>query len=72
MFMQEIMCLIDKFASTSEIVLQENQGALFVYELISKCGKDQDAKMKYSRWLRQKTRNSCDKTPFLDRGDNDV
>ena len=66
------MRLMDKFASSSEGVLQENQGAPFVYELTSKGGKDQDATMKYSRGPRRKTGSSCDKYPYLDRGDNDV
>jgi hypothetical protein len=48
MFMQKIVRLIDKFTFSLEGAMQENQRAPFVYELISKGGKDQDAMTKYS------------------------
>jgi hypothetical protein len=70
--MQEIMPLMNKFASSSEGAMPENQGLLSMYELTFKGGKDQGALMKYSRGPRQKTGSSHDKTPYLDRRDNDV
>jgi hypothetical protein len=69
--MQEIMCLMDRFTSSSEAVMQENQGAQFVYDLTSKGGKDQDA-MKNIPEDQDKNRRSYSKTPYLNRGDNYV
>ena len=70
--MQEIMHLMDKFVSSSEGVLHENQGAPFVYKLTSKGGKDQDTITKIFPKTKTKDRSSYDKTPYLDHGDNDV
>jgi hypothetical protein len=63
---------MDKFASSSEGDMPENQELLSMYELTFKGGKDQGAMMKYSRGPRQKTGSPHDKTPYLDHGDNDV
>ena len=72
MFMQEIMCLMDKFASSSEGAMQEDQGAPFVCEykmnLLLKVASNDGI------FPRTKTRDrsSYDKTSYLNRGDNDV
>jgi hypothetical protein len=63
---------MDKFASSSEGAMPQNQELLSMYELTFKGGKDQDAMMNYSRGPRQKTGSSHDKTPYLDHEDNDV
>jgi hypothetical protein len=73
--MQEIMHLMDKFASSSEGAMQENQGALFVCKykmnLLPKVARnkiqgqdipeDQDKRPEFMR-----------EDPYLDRGDNDM
>jgi hypothetical protein len=41
-------------------------------EITSKGGKDQGATMDHPRELRRKVRTSCEKTPYLDRGDDDL
>jgi hypothetical protein len=75
MFMQEIVHLMDKFASSSECAMQEDQGAPFVCEykmnLLPKVARtkmqwkdipeDQDKRPEFMR-----------QDPYLDRGDNDV
>lgn len=56
-----IMRLMDKSISSSKSIMQENQGAPFVYELTSKGGKDQRAMTKHSRGSIRKDRSSYDK-----------
>jgi hypothetical protein len=41
-------------------------------EITSKGGKDQGGTTDHPRGLRRKVRNSCEKTPYLDRGDDDL
>jgi hypothetical protein len=41
-------------------------------EITSKGGKDQGATTDHSRGLRRKARTSYEKTPYLDRGDDDL
>jgi hypothetical protein len=41
-------------------------------EITSKGGKDQGAMTEHPRGLRRKVRTSCEKTPYLDRGDDDL
>jgi hypothetical protein len=41
-------------------------------EITSKGGKDQGGTMDHPRGLRGKVRTSCEKTPYLDRGDDDL
>jgi hypothetical protein len=41
-------------------------------EITSKGGKDQGAMTDHPRGLRRKVRTSCEKTPYLDRGDDDL
>jgi hypothetical protein len=41
-------------------------------EITSKGGKDQGAMMDHPQGLRRKVRTSCEKTPYLDRGDDDL
>jgi hypothetical protein len=57
-------------ATSSEDVLQVNQGALTVCKIASKGGKDQCASISEDR--DEKTGSSCIKIPQLGRGDNDV
>jgi hypothetical protein len=66
------MHLNEEVALSSEELMQENQEASIVYKFTSEGGKDQGAIMKYSRGPRQNTGSSYDKTPYLDRRDNDV
>jgi hypothetical protein len=41
-------------------------------EITSKSGKDQGDMTDHLRGLRRKVRTSCEKTPYLDRGDDDL
>jgi hypothetical protein len=41
-------------------------------EILSKGGKDQGAMTDHHRGLRRKVRTSCEKTPYLDRWDDDL
>jgi hypothetical protein len=41
-------------------------------EITSKGGKDQGGTTDHPRGLRCKVRTSCEKTPYLDRGDDDL
>jgi hypothetical protein len=41
-------------------------------EITSKGGKDQGGMMDHPRGLRRNVRTSCEKTPYLDRGDHDL
>jgi hypothetical protein len=40
-------------------------------EITSKGGKDQGAMMDHPQGLGRKVQNSCEKTPYIDRGDDD-
>jgi hypothetical protein len=59
----------------SQQVQRSKWGVLFVFEwrrITSKSGKDQGGTTDHPWGLRRKVRTSCEKTPYLDRGDVDL
>jgi hypothetical protein len=76
MFLQKIMCLMDKFALSSEDTMHKDQGPPFACKqkvnLLLKAARTKIQGQYIPEDQDNKDVSSYEKTPYLDRGDNDV
>ena len=72
MFLQENMDKRDGVTTSSKEQMRSSVRVRVQGEITSKGGKDQGATTDHPRGLRCKDRTSCEKTPYLDRGDDDA
>jgi hypothetical protein len=71
-FLQENMDIRDGVTTSSKEQLRSSVRVRVPGEITSKGGKDQGGMTDHPRGLRHKVRTSCEKTPYLDRGDDDI
>jgi hypothetical protein len=71
-FLQENMDERDRVTTSSKEQMRSFIRVRVQGEITSKGGKDQGAMTDHPRGLRRKVRTSCEKTPYLDRGDDDL
>jgi hypothetical protein len=71
-FLQENMDKRDGVTTTSKEQKRSSVRVLVQGEIPSKDGKDQGAMTDHHRGLRRNLWTSCEKTPYLDRGDDDL
>ena len=72
MFLQENMDKRDGVTTSSKEQMRSSVRVQVQGEITSKGGKDQGATTDHPRGLRRKVRTSYEKTPYLDRGDDDL
>ena len=72
MFLQENMDKRDGVTMSSKEQMRNSIRVQVQGENTSKGGKDQGATTDHPRGLRRKDQTSCEKTPYLDRGDDDL
>jgi hypothetical protein len=71
-FLQENMDKRDGVTMSSKEQMRSSVRVQVQGEITSKGGKDQGAMTDHPRGLRRKDRISCEKTPYLDRGDDEA
>jgi hypothetical protein len=71
-FLQENMDKRDGVTTSSKEEMRSFVHVRVQGEITSKGGKDQGAMTDHLRGLRRKVRTSCEKTPYLDHGDDDL
>jgi hypothetical protein len=74
----EVLCFVGKHGqrdgvtTSSKEQMRSSVRVRVQGEITSKGGKDRGATTDHPRGLRRKVRTSCEKTPYLDRGDDDL
>jgi hypothetical protein len=71
-FLQENMDKRDGVTTSSKEQMRSSVCVRVQGEITSKGGKDQGAMMDHPQGLRRKVQTSCEKTPYLDRGDDNL
>jgi hypothetical protein len=71
-FLQENMGKRDGVTKSSKKQMRSSVRVRVQGEITSKGGKDKGTMTDHPRGLRRKVRTSCEKTSYLDRGDDDL
>jgi hypothetical protein len=71
-FLHENMDKRDGVTTSSKEQMRSSVRVRMQGEITSKGGKDQGGTTDHPRGLRRKVRTSCEKTPYLDLGDDDL